>query len=150
MTRGVPRVPGVRANVPTYVYRCYDSVGTLLYIGCTNQPIQRVETHRRTSWWGDRFDHVRYTVFPNREKALAVENAAIYAERPICNAKGRWYQLDPREDWTLEDYRTLRVAIYGALTNGIIGTSTAKVIESIDREVSDRFGVTLVEGRRSA
>ena len=76
----------VRRDVPHYVYRCYDMDGVLLYIGCTNQPVYRLSGHRNGPW-GDQIDRIRFTVFPNRRKALDVERAAIWNENPIHNVR---------------------------------------------------------------
>lgn len=77
----------VRRNVPHWVYRIYDTEGVLLYIGCTNSPVSRISGHRHSQTWGDQIAHVRYTVFPNRRKALDVERAAIWYENPLHNIR---------------------------------------------------------------
>lgn len=138
-----PRIPGVRRDVPHYLYRCYDADDRLLYIGCSNGPLARVESHRESAWWGDRIARVRFTVFPDREYALSKEREAIYLERPICNVRSRWHKDDPREDWTLEDYRTYMTAVVRS-ANGIEGTGTGALVRRINAEVSDRFGVSLL------
>lgn len=125
---------------PHYVYRCFDAEGRLLYVGCTVNPKDRIAQHRDTAWWGDRIASARMTVFPHRDYALAKEREAIFAERPVCNVKGRWHRHDPREDWTLDDYLTLRSAVVAA-ANGIVGAGTTRLLARIDREVAERFEV---------
>lgn len=77
----------VRRDVPHYVYRCYAADGALLYIGCTNNPISRIRGHRKDQPWGDQIAYVRYTVFPDRRKALDVERGAIWNENPRYNIR---------------------------------------------------------------
>src|SRR4051794_36116728 len=45
-----PRSPRI-TDGPTYIYRCYDEVGALIYVGCSSVPKQRMEQHRANSWW---------------------------------------------------------------------------------------------------
>lgn len=139
----------VRTNVPTFVYRCYDADGRLLYVGCTNAPRNRMTMHRKDSWWWPEVTRVRYLVFPNREKAWEQERRAILTERPRCNVKGRWHQEDPRTDWTADDYLTFRYAVVRA-ARGLIGTATTALLERIDAELAARFGVTAITQRSAS
>lgn len=143
---GRPIMKGINREAPTYVYRCYDAEGALLYIGCSNNPVARVMGHRDSSWWGGRIARVRNTVYPDRDTALAREKTAIYSERPACNVTSRWYKHDPRPDWTLEDYRTYREAVVRS-SNGFFGTGTARLLRAIEAEAQLRFGVSLREER---
>lgn len=136
----------IRREVPTYVYRCYDADGRLLYIGCSNNPAARVAAHRAFAWWGGRIARVRNTVFPNREAALVREKAAIYSERPACNVTSRWLQHRERPDWTAEDYRTYHLAVVRS-SNGFFGKGTARLLRAIEAEAQLRFGVSLREDR---
>lgn len=144
--RGPIRSPGDER--PHFVYRCYDSNGVLLYVGCSVTPVYRIDSHRENSWWGDRIDSVRFTVFPDRDYALSKEREAIWAERPVCNVKGRWYRRDPRHDWLADDYVTLHAAVVAA-ARGLYGTRTRALLQEIESELKSRFGVSLL-GRRSA
>lgn len=45
MTRGPSR------HKPNYVYRCWDSYGHLLYIGCSVDPRKRMRAHAGTVWY---------------------------------------------------------------------------------------------------
>lgn len=140
----------VRKDVPHFVYRCYDSTGRLLYVGCTNSVAQRLQTHEAGSWWWPEVATIRNLLFPNREKALEMEREAIWNERPRCNVKGRWYRADPREDWTATEY----VEFHGTVlkTATVIGVNTAKLLTAIEAEVGKRHGVSIPRewGRRSA
>lgn len=129
-------------HLPHYVYRCYDDSSDLLYVGCTVEPVRRVIAHKAHAWWGDRIASVRYTVFPNSDKAHEVERQAIYLERPACNVKSRWRQGDRRADWTLADYQTYRTAVVS--TSVVCGPATTRLLRSIDAEVAERFGVTVL------
>lgn len=141
MNRGPVFHDPKRALLPHFVYRCYDQDGTLLYIGSSGSPLLRVAAHEANAWWGDRIHRTRYTVFPNRDHALAVERAAIYAERPIANIRNRWYKRDKRKDWKLEDYSIFYQAVTNASTPGHL---TAELLNGVRTEALNRFGVFLV------
>lgn len=72
---------------PTAVYWLYDSKATLLYVGMTNNPIQRFAEHSRDkAWW----PHVyRYSVrwFDTRARAEAAETSAILNDGPLLNVE---------------------------------------------------------------
>lgn len=137
-------------NIPHYVYRCYDIDGRLIYIGCTNNPRSRFQLHESGSWWWQFVASQRCTVFPDREKALQVERDAIYDERPRCNVKGRWYFRDPRADWTALDYAEFHETVVRS-ASPVYGTNTSRMLETIEAEVKDRFGVVIPRSwRRSA
>lgn len=75
-----------RKSFPHYVYRCYDSANQLLYVGCTYTPQARLRQHRADGkGWMKDVDRVRFTVWPDRRKALDMERLAIETERPIHN-----------------------------------------------------------------
>ena len=70
---------------PTTLYRIYDSDDKLLYVGITCRPIERLKEHRREKeGWPD-YVRVDLEIFPDREAALAAEEAAIAAENPEWN-----------------------------------------------------------------
>ena len=76
----------VRSQFPHYVYRCYDARGRLLYVGCTYNPQARLRQHRadKKQWIRD-VARTRFTVWPDRRKALEMERLAIETEHPIFN-----------------------------------------------------------------
>lgn len=69
---------------PSWVYRLYDAAGSLLYVGLTTNPVDRVPSHRRKSW-GPLIDHYTIERFPDRESAKVAERSAIHREEPIHN-----------------------------------------------------------------
>lgn len=84
-----------------YLYRCYDTGGVLLYVGCTNDVQKRMYVHRRSSaratasWWLS-LCMDRYEVegpFKGRGAALKAERRAIRAEQPIFNTQERGHSL---------------------------------------------------------
>lgn len=69
------------------LYRHYDQLGELLYVGISNDIEIRHRSHRTGSAWFDLADVRRRTVewFTTREEALEAERAAIYEEKPLFN-----------------------------------------------------------------
>jgi hypothetical protein len=84
---------------PGVVYRHYDRVGVLLYIGSSDdRSIEvREQAHARTSRWWKYVDTITKEATPDRQSALRVERAAIAAERPIFNRSKRSPERDARE-----------------------------------------------------
>lgn len=148
--RALPR-PQDR-DIPHFVYRCYDRDGRLLYVGCTNNPVYRLQSHAANSWWGSKIHSTRLIVFPNRDKALSVERLAIWSEMPRCNIKGRWWIGDDRADWSAQDYLDLDHAVRRSVdsTHGIYGVNTRRLLANIADELRERHGVAIAAGRRSA
>lgn len=67
------------------VYRCFDAVGVLLYIGSTESRLKRLAIHStRTPWWPDVAD-VQVTRYPTIFEARGAERMAIVAENPLHN-----------------------------------------------------------------
>ncbi len=67
------------------LYRFYDVVGQLLYVGVTADPGTRWKAHSKDKpWW---IDVTRVTVehHPSREAVLEAERSAIVAEKPLHN-----------------------------------------------------------------
>lgn len=95
------------------VYRLLTEDGTLLYVGCTSQTMQRrmaKHHHRSQGWWAD-VAEVRVEEFETREEALAAEAAAIFGEDPKHNkAPGKsWSRPRPSKESpqpSASDYRT--------------------------------------------
>lgn len=81
----------------TALYRLYDFVGALLYIGITDDPDAR--NHESVQPWWPQVDRERTTAewFDTRKEADAAETEAIGAEHPLHNvAKSPWAPK-PRE-----------------------------------------------------
>ncbi|SRR5574340_61464 len=70
---------------PSYVYRCYDDRGVLLYVGCTQSPDIRAATHRRRTKWFNDAIAIIYERYPCREDGLNAERSAIESENPLHN-----------------------------------------------------------------
>lgn len=70
---------------PTTLYRLFDSVGALLYVGIAGNPGRRFEQHAGNKpWWGD-VAVVTLEHYPSREAASMAEADAIRAENPRHN-----------------------------------------------------------------
>lgn len=69
------------------VYRFFDEVGDLLYVGVTVRPGGRWGTHRRDAAWWPIVRHVSVEWHPYVRAALSAEDAAIKAERPGFNLR---------------------------------------------------------------
>ena len=65
-----------------FVYECYSEAGELLYVGRTNNPRNRIYTHRQeTPWWSE-VRTVAWIQVPDLERRL------IIAHRPKYNKHG--------------------------------------------------------------
>jgi predicted GIY-YIG superfamily endonuclease len=69
----------------TALYRLYDTDGTPLYIGVTDNPDRRFKQHRDTKPWWPQVARKTIEWHPSRAVALAEEAAAIKAETPVHN-----------------------------------------------------------------
>ncbi|MDX2697586.1 GIY-YIG nuclease family protein [Streptomyces ipomoeae] len=68
----------------TALYRFYDAVGALLYIGICSEPLKRWYTHAGKEWWPE-VETFRVVWHPSRAEAERAETEAIRAERPRHN-----------------------------------------------------------------
>lgn len=73
-------------TTPHYVYRAFDSVGILLYIGCTINVKSRMSSHRTNSAWVPYADTIGVTEYPSRSEARAAEALAIETEGAAFNS----------------------------------------------------------------
>jgi predicted GIY-YIG superfamily endonuclease len=71
----------------TCLYRLYDAEGTLLYIGISYYPDERIHRHRSDRNWGADIDMSknRFRWYDTRPEARAAEIKAIHDERPLHN-----------------------------------------------------------------
>lgn len=97
-----------------YVYRVYDADGHLIYVGCTQSLPDRMKVHQATSWWAPQAVKIRGTVFPSRREAMAAEAAAIRAENPRWNIKGRFTDHATWSEADFVDYVTALVNAPGS------------------------------------
>ena len=72
----------------TTLYRYFDAEGRLLYVGITTAGIRRARGHVDHSAWWLRAASATFEHFSNLEAALAAEDAAIKAEKPLFNIRG--------------------------------------------------------------
>jgi hypothetical protein len=87
-----------------YVYRCFNAVADLLYIGSTVGLAGRIASHEReTPWWPEVAD-VRDERFASLPEARAAERRAIRTENPLYN-KRRMRSFQPQEDLLLAAMR---------------------------------------------
>jgi predicted GIY-YIG superfamily endonuclease len=68
-----------------FVYRLYAADRTLLYIGSTNNLLERLGNHAREKPWASRVVLVRTEAFTERSVALAAEREAVRLEKPRHN-----------------------------------------------------------------
>lgn len=70
-----------------FVYRFYDVMGRLIYIGMTNDPGNRRAQHRQQAEFAHHVDPAKttYEYWPSRESAADRERAIIGLEGPMFN-----------------------------------------------------------------
>lgn len=72
-----------------HLYRLFDAVGELLYVGITNNVKRRLQAHaERQPWWSEVARHT-FTSLPDREMLEAAEAIAIRYETPRYNKRDR-------------------------------------------------------------
>jgi predicted GIY-YIG superfamily endonuclease len=69
----------------TALYHWWDDVDVLLYIGIADRIGKRTQDHAKGSSWMEFAARSTVERFPSRSGALAAEEAAIKAERPVFN-----------------------------------------------------------------
>lgn len=79
---------------PTDVYRLYDDVGRLLYVGLAVNGYGRLKTHRREKTWWPEVRRGRMTQYANRRTAEIMEARAIRDEAPLHNVTRRYFAGD--------------------------------------------------------
>lgn len=80
----IPEIHKGRADL----YRYFDGIGVLLYVGASKSTLQRMMAHGQADWYDDWRTMTRET-FSTRAEADAAEDAAIKNEHPLYN-KRRW------------------------------------------------------------
>lgn len=83
---------------PTSVYRYYDALGALIYVGITSRGIRRNDEHNSKVWW--RFV-VRQEVdhYPSRPAAEKAEKALIRQYLPPFNTKHNPHHAELRQEY---------------------------------------------------
>jgi predicted GIY-YIG superfamily endonuclease len=67
------------------LYRCYSIRKALLYVGITNDPQRRFDSHSTESEWWKYVEDIELQNFPSRRMLIEAEAAAIQSENPIYN-----------------------------------------------------------------
>lgn len=73
----------------TAVYRFYDDLGDLLYVGVAWNPFKRWATHRRRSGWHGSARRVVVEVYRSEREALRIEREWIRNAEPTWNIRSR-------------------------------------------------------------
>ncbi len=56
-----------------FVYQCFDEAGELIYVGRTNNPGNRISTHKQeTAWWGE-VRRMTWIQVPDVERQLIIQ-----------------------------------------------------------------------------
>ncbi len=71
----------------TAVYRLYDGMGELLYVGMTWNPYVRFSQHAEDKWWWREVESASVEWWPTRDWAEVEEEFAIWDERPRYNIR---------------------------------------------------------------
>lgn len=85
-------------HLPHSVYQATDADGTVLYIGRTLNPVQRLSHHLYSSRWADDNVLVGIQEVPNWYAARMVEAKLIAIHRPVHNAQPEGRALAEYED----------------------------------------------------
>lgn len=92
-------------NEPHAVYRHFDAMGRLLYVGCSMNVLLRTQSHKRNPWF---YNIAKITIdwFPSVVAAMDAEAAAILDEKPLHNKRGCHADMrkkatctDPKPRW---------------------------------------------------
>lgn len=89
-----PDIPPRPEGAAVAVYRLYSARGDLIYIGCTSQPYERFQAHRRSAYWWHEVGDSAIHWFATAEEGADEELWAIEHERPLVN-EGRLRRYNP-------------------------------------------------------
>lgn len=93
-----PVVPERPDGAEAAVYRLYGEPGTLLYVGCSAEPGNRMKEHRRSAWWSQ-VRHSRVVWYGSKDEAADAEQQVILTENPAHNVGyTRYAHASPRPD----------------------------------------------------
>ena len=67
------------------LYRCFNRKNALLYVGMTNHPESRFESHRKDKPWWNYVHQITMTSFSSRTELVRAEAKAIQEEKPRFN-----------------------------------------------------------------
>lgn len=80
-----------------YLYRHFDKDGSLLYVGQSIKPLDRLRQHKECSHWFDDIVTVKIERFSTRSDAIQAERKAIYEEKPLHNIRRPTHQPEQYE-----------------------------------------------------
>ena len=69
----------------SYLYRHFNVVNQLLYVGVTASPGSRIHEHAANSGWFDKISNITIERYDTKDLALAAERLAIENESPKYN-----------------------------------------------------------------
>lgn len=81
--RGVGR-SGPRSGL-TALYRFFDGLGILIYVGITNETHERFDAHRSADWFKFAVGDPDVWIYGSRSRAESAEREAIESEHPLFN-----------------------------------------------------------------
>jgi excinuclease UvrABC nuclease subunit len=111
VTEGTTRRKKPFYELPHYIYRLYDSAGTLLYIGVTITVNTRLLQQAKAQPWWAEVDPARTTetCYAKRAAALKAERAAIKSEHPKYNVQFSEINKPDPDDIEKKHYVVYRV-----------------------------------------
>lgn len=70
-----------------WVYRMFDTSNTLLYVGCTSSPTNRLQSHikKDKKLWAKEVTLITWMHYSDKVSALEAESRAIHLEKPLYN-----------------------------------------------------------------
>jgi hypothetical protein len=89
----------------------YDTLGTLLYVGITQQQSRRFDQHNQDKPWWSEVASITVEHFPNRRAVQIAEMAAIAAEHPKYNIIGNGCGTFPT--WLPHEVRISLAILHG-------------------------------------
>jgi predicted GIY-YIG superfamily endonuclease len=78
--KAAPKIPK-----QTCLYRHFDSIGNLLYVGISTRVLDRIAQHRTASHWSEQIARIEIERLPDWESAYVAETIAIRSEKPMHN-----------------------------------------------------------------
>lgn len=96
---GASTLDNPTAPVPTSVYRYYDQLGILIYVGVTSRGMARNIEHNKSKVWWKYVARQGVQHFPNRATALRVERQLIEQHRPPFNIQHNYGYAQVRAEY---------------------------------------------------
>jgi predicted GIY-YIG superfamily endonuclease len=145
---------------PTALYRLFDSLGNLLYLGIAGNVGRRLNEHSKTQPWARAITSATIEHFETRREAERAEKTAIHNEQPLFNVawagprKQRWCQplvlCCGGQTATFTDVETfwhMARAIETGKAEGVFGPEPVpREIDELWRECVNRYVGALLRG----